>query len=686
MQWCLDEQEKRRAAKERQGLAQSHLHPEPQHHYSGMHKYGDPADFGVGGRSRMPLIHLAQQQQQQMLEVQERQTQLEYQQQMIRDMPLQQIVLQEASEEDIAYEDIDSSRRLSTISEHTERTELSPYWPRHEFLPPRASSSITESSYGNLIDAGYLVNPARLPLDPNLIPVSPSGSAVHRLSIYEPAPSVASSGSYIPSTPPHPPSEPVPSLDKIPEIPDSQSSVPPPVPPKSAKSSAVKQPSSSIPSNQAVKQSKLAQLASSRGSTRTKSSASLGTEAVGSIKTYPALRPESHYPPSFVSSSSSSSSASTALPIPPVGQPRISKVSSSTEPTDPPAGLPSNGTARDVSSSFPSSTSLDVRKAVEAAMQLEALDRELAASRQAKRTPTEKKTPTEPSKSSSRPAAPSPTTSGAPPNNTQSARAPSKLALLAQAKAQKADMQKAISKTRKPALNQLPPEHTEYLTPIANGSSVTTAITTSYQTLYSLTDPTRPHVTEAPFVVPLPAQKYISSSTANPSPTVTKPPSKLAMKIKKAQEKSVTPSQTTAPEEEPPVISVPPIFLPKSTGSSASPSAFASVLVDDDLMINSPQVNAGTSQRSRKGKEKATSELEGRSSTNGSNGSGMERQYSSHRQKRIAPTLGTPTSASSFAFDGPSPDDIVFNARRGTSLATPKDRKDAPTKKSSSRA
>ncbi|KAJ3890504.1 hypothetical protein GG344DRAFT_77817 [Lentinula edodes] len=452
----------------------------------------------------------------------------------------EQITVEELHEEDNGNVDDESTRRLSTISERTERTELSPYWPHRDYLPPpRTVSTFTDSSYRNLI--GESINtciftvtligpiscrwwisdePARLPLDPNLIPVSPSGSAVHHLSTYEPAPSIVSSGSYTQSSPPHPPSEAVPPLDTIPDIPDSHSLVvPPPLPPKptnqsssTKQTSSVQQPSSPAPSSQPrAKQSKLAQLASSRASTRTKSSASLGTEVAGSIKTYPVLRPESHRPPSSISTSTSTSN-STALPVPPPDLRSIPRVPSSSGSITTPVSSPSQHSDRPrdtITSSLPSSTSLKVRQAVDAALELKALDRELAASRKTRRTPLEKKLPTDQSELNAPtrpPASTSPkVAAGVPRNSTTSlsTRPTSKLVLLAQAKAQKAEAQHTISKVplaRPPPPNHLPPEHTEYLTPIANGSSVTTAITTSYQTLYSLTDPTRPQAMEAPFV------------------------------------------------------------------------------------------------------------------------------------------------------------------------------------------
>lgn len=100
----------------------------------------------------MPLIHLAQQQQE-IREQHQRQLQWEQQaQQRFHESP-QQIVLEEVDEEDIdAYpEEGETSHRLSTISERTERTEISPYWPQFLPLPPKAASSATNSSYGNLI-------------------------------------------------------------------------------------------------------------------------------------------------------------------------------------------------------------------------------------------------------------------------------------------------------------------------------------------------------------------------------------------------------------------------------------------------------------------------------------------------------------------------------------------------------
>lgn len=446
---------------------------------------------------------------------------------------------------------------------------------------PRAPSSVT-TSYGQSVDP-VQVDTTISSLNPDLIPVSPSGSAVHRLSFYEPAPSMPPSeaDSYEAYTPPRAPSEPVPPLDTIPDIPDLNS--------KSSRH---------VTSNasQPAKKSKLAMLANSRAttsSTRSESSRSSGTDVIGSVKTYPDLRPSSQSVPY------QSSVASTERP---------------------------------------SSTTSHVRRAIQTALELEAGDRNF--SFQGERTSgTRTPTPT-----LNRPAAPTPSkvpempsSSGSPP----ATRQPSKLALLAQAnkaaRGARPGMPVLPTRTGHP---HLPEEHTEYLTPIANGSTVTTAITTSYQSLYSLTDPGRAPKTMAPFVVPL------SPPTPVSNPTDAKK-SKLAMKIKKAQEKHQP--RPAAPAVAPPMI--PPMFLPKPTRTRAPPSAFASLLVDDALSLDVQNTDVQHLAK-KKLKEKDLDEK------------------SRHRSRRHPSTKVPDFSAPrAFAFDGPSPDDIVLNARRDTSLA-----------------
>ncbi|KAF9008789.1 hypothetical protein BDQ17DRAFT_75755 [Cyathus striatus] len=539
-------------------------------------------------------------------------------------------------------------RRLSTITERTEYTEMTPHW-RTRNLGGYAASSSDSTSYGQVIDTRHRTSQARVPtdspIDPNLIPVSPSGSAVQRLSVYEPPPSNTPSESRSPqSTPIRPPSVTVPPEETLPDIPDyssRKSDAPLPVP-------------DPIPVPIPPKRSKLASLASSRSSavSLTESSRSSGTSLTGSIKTFPALRPsaQSEKPPS---SDGTPSAVSKSLPP-----------------------LPSRA-----SSITPSSTSAHVRRAIEAAMQLEALDRgtpkperqlfsesspsSRPSSESSRKTPTprplstlSRHSPTDGSNSKQLPTesqspksgTPEPIASFPPTPTTKapSGRTLSKLALLAQAKQSKIDPRNAP---------KLPKTTTEYLTPIANGSSVTTAITTSYQSLYSLTDPSKPAIIPKLDVVPL---------GAVPPPRPEAKQSKLAQKIRKAQEK-----HNEVPREEVPPQVVPPIFKATQSSARASPSAFASLLISDIY----EGLDSGVSKDKPKADDKKTSSARSVS---------ME-TVDSHPNRRLRTRRSVVVpeifSSSGFAFDGPSPDDIVFNARKGTSLAQQKN-----TTSSSSRA
>ncbi|KAJ7638537.1 hypothetical protein FB45DRAFT_405216 [Roridomyces roridus] len=479
-------------------------------------------------------------------------------------------------------------RELSTISERTEHTEIvsprSPNWPIRRQLRsltvPRPVSSVP-TSYGQAVDDPQ-VDSVRHSIDPDLIPVSPSDSAVHRLSLYEPPPSLppSESDSYDSNPTPRAPSEPLPPLDTIPDIPDMTSKSNSHIQSKSASASA--------------KKSKLAMLAASRASTtsaRSESSRSTGLDVTGSVKTfsgsvktYPNLRP-----------------ASQSLRAP--------------------------GSV--VSTETISSTSSHVRRAIQTALDLEAEDHSPVAqtsATEASQTPT----PT-----FHRPSAPTPSKVPVMPSSSSSspARQPSKLALLAQAN-KAARTAKPPQTTPLSGPPPLPEEHTEYLTPIANGSTVTTAITTSYQSLYSLTNPAPPLKSTAPYVVPLPASM---SGDAKKS--------KLAMKIKKAQEKQVP--QPVVPAAPPPAV--PSMFLPKPSRTRASPSAFASLLVDDASPSDSSDTETREVEKQKQLKEKLA-----------------HKQRRSKRHPAPVPHLFTP---SGFKFDDPSPDDIVLNARRDTSLA-----------------
>jgi hypothetical protein len=136
------------------------------------------------------------------------------------------------------------------------------------------------------------------------------------------------------------------------------------------------------------------------------------------------------------------------------------------------------------------------------------------------------------------------------------------------------------------------------------------------------------------------------------------------MKSKKAHEK---PSHRHAPIEEdfqdfgfsPPVS---PIFLPKMTRSRALPSAFASLLVDDRL-ISSDSEDKG--MHKDKGKRREDPRLVESPSPISSLADATEKP----KHRRHSRSQSSPVSPERFAFDVPSPDDVVLNARRGTSLA-----------------
>ncbi|KAH7916814.1 HBS1 N-terminus-domain-containing protein [Hygrophoropsis aurantiaca] len=504
----------------------------------------------------------------------------------------------------------ESSGRLSPITEHTEVTEPSRHWPSKQQLlamnNPRAPSSTGSStSYGQVIDsrARDVSNEDynEIPIDPNAIPPSPSLSAVKRLSRYDSPPSLirSESRSSLETPPPRPPSAPVPLMETIPDIPDYKS-----------KSSRAFQGAPQAAGNGTVKKSKLSMLASSRASSASRSSRSSDLEST-SIVTYPALRPAPESRLSLVSTA-----PSTVKP---------SNTSKSLPPKPP--------------STTSSSMSSHVRRAIQTAMELEDHDRKgrsNGGSKSVSSTSSTTSTVKPPA-----PRSPPPHDSVAP---VTSPRPQSKLALLAQAKAD------AIIKAKPPSSppRELPQPHTKYLTPIANGSTVTTAITTSYQSLHSLSTPSKQEVVP---LVPL------ASNEARQS--------KLAMKIKKSQEKPS--SQSSTAEEDMSALPVSPMFLPKASRSRASPSAFASLLIDDPLTFVDPKDGHKEPKYGReelKLMEMYQASLSNSSRQSHSSDTGARSKR--HRSKPVPPVSGPPHG---FAFDSPSPDDVVFNARRGTSLA-----------------
>ena len=471
--------------------------------------------------------------------------------------------------------------------------------------------------------------------DPNGIPVSPSASAILQLAQVESAPSNRSDTAAFSSTPPQQPQrsvETLPSLNKIPDIPDSNS-----------KASLQQKPQAEVK----PKKSKLSALALSKASSvvsQGESSVSTGTFRTGSIKTYPGLRPtaQSLAPPSTVAPS-----------------------------------FP------DDRSAISSATSSHVRRAIQTALDQEANDRYAAKNRPLPLTPQSSRAPSsvaskseihkpegsvnsshkepqklsklamlaqtragkpEPPKVSSPPltkldspkASTPPFTKPGPPKaaKVEGPAGPppqqlSKLAMLAQAK---------IDPSKKP---KLPKTTTEYLTPIANGPTVTTAITTSYQSLYSLTDPSHSSVLPKLNMVPLAADASIELSSPSKRST------KLAMKIRKAHERQ---NAEASRENEDIPIAIPPMFEPKSINSRALPSEFASLLISEEQL---QYVGRPRNEREHK---------ETRSETTSDTRRSSRRKHQMH-----APPPAHIMQASS-AFDGPSPDDVVLNARRGTSL------------------
>ncbi|KAK0231134.1 hypothetical protein IW262DRAFT_460489 [Armillaria fumosa] len=573
IQWAFDEQERRRVALERkdiQGVPTVVLDETP---YSSEM----PLHFENNGRSRLPLIVLAQQQMQEQAEMQ-RQNMQDY--------------------EPVTYDDMSTQptppprRMLSTITERSERTEP-PYWsPNTQYLQKPPPPSSTATSYGQMINRDTH-HETHISENPNSIPPSPSESVVRRLSQYSPPPSLPRSDSRSSMSTTHAPSVSVPPIDTIPDIPDTNSRstrhVPTPV----------------------RKTSKLSQLAanaraSNMSLARTERSGPSGSAIdEGSVRTWPALRP-------------------TATSIPPSPSPRPE-------------------THVSAKSSAPSSTSSIIRKAIQTAMELEALDNAppKVPPKDSPREITPAATDPVPASNGHTPAPSRPRSleprTPTPPMSPHTVRKPSKLALLAQSKAAPKAVTRPIP-TKRPSIldsdigrKPKPGQHfTKYLTPVANGDTVTTAITYSYESLRTLTDPKRPPE-EAPYVVTL-------------EEALEKKPSKLAAKIKKLQEKH---RSIVLPEhEEVELPSTPPLFLP-SSAPRALPSAFATILVDD----------LASSKHKAKGHHKSKTKHRRHESAE---------EHSHEEAAPIVPGLASPAA---FKFDEPSPDDVVMRARQGSSLA-----------------
>jgi hypothetical protein len=150
-----------------------------------------------------------------------------------------------------------------------------------------------------------------------------------------------------------------------------------------------------------------------------------------------------------------------------------------------------------------------------------------------------------------------------------SERLTSKLAKLAQEKSKQGGpgvLKLTAARSPSPS-TLLRTSHTEYLTPIANGPTATTAITTSYQTLGSLRSPSQSALPPS-----FPPIGNNPSSPSSPEPRQ----SKLAMKAKKSH-----PKRNSSTEDDQAHLPVPvhAMFKPEGNRSRASPSTFASILL-----------------------------------------------------------------------------------------------------------
>lgn len=515
-----------------------------------------------------------------------------------------------------------------------------------------------------------------LQTDPNEIPPSPSSSAQLRLSQEIGSPTgppqidySSPSDSTVSSRPPTVLD--LPPLDNMPDIPDykSKSSLPqgrsqPSLHTKKSMRAGVD--ASSEVSEKSAKQekkSKLSALASSRSSARSSASSvtsrsSVTETEVATAMTYPALRPAASSfvsllpprPPSSVASESTTPSSitrnvqqaiQTALALEELDRAR-NEEQSTVPPTPPPKSTPRSGSK--TPSEFPekSPSPIPIPPTVFAHALSSASDSSSAASRS---PPSALRSP--PSSPPRAQIAPSTSPSAQP-------RQLSKLAKLAQTKAQEQGKGKGHSISQ-PGLI-LPRTHTEYLTPTANGSTATTAITTSYQSLSGLLSKNQLKVPSSQTHPPHTNGKVSpASQTKSPEPKQ----SKLAMKSKTARAKASTEPEPE-PEEVVPVMEVP-MFSPSAIRSRAPPSAFATLLVSDDHEIASASGSDGAHLCTHH-----QAERERRRSHRSDSSKPRSHGHKEHESPLLPP--GPLPNMRGFAFDVPSPDDVVFNARRGTSL------------------
>jgi hypothetical protein len=129
------------------------------------------------------------------------------------------------------------------------------------------------------------------------------------------------------------------------------------------------------------------------------------------------------------------------------------------------------------------------------------------------------------------------------------------------------------------------------------------------------------------------------------------------MKIKRTGDK---PMLSPGFPSEDAIVSAPlsPLFQPRTTHARASPSAFASVLIYDDA---NPLHNEGNDKYSAREKEhKPRKEAK----MNTSPTSDRPWEEGPVKPRKSGRSMSTSQDNHTFAFDGPSPDDIVLNARK----------------------
>jgi hypothetical protein len=240
-----------------------------------------------------------------------------------------------------------------------------------------------------------------------------------------------------------------------------------------------------------------------------------------------------------------------------------------------------------------------------------------------------------------------------------SERPASKLAKMAQAKSKRGSGVPKLNTASSPSPSTLVgTSHTEYITPIANGPTATTAITTSYQTLGNLLSPAQSALPPS-----FPPAEHNILSPSSPEPRQ----SKLVMKARKPHLKS-----GSSTEEDIAHIPVPvhTMFKPEGKRSRASPSTFASILLDGFPLTSDEDKGHRKERREklprerRRGHDRTTTSPLDDSTAN-------VKSSHKHKSSTVKATNMPLDPLGPFAFDVPSPDDAVFNARRGTSLARP---------------